>query len=187
VTFRLADSLPQSKLHELQALHDEWERRHPPPQSDEALNDYVREVMQRVERWLDQGMGSCLLRHALASEIAAESLIHFHGDRYELGCSVIMPNHVHAVIRPLMPAEFPLEDILQACKGFMARAINARIRSEGAIWQPESFDRIIRDEEHLYRCIQYIGRNPAFARLPPDEYRLWINPEWERLGWGFDS
>jgi REP element-mobilizing transposase RayT len=187
VTFRLADSLPQSKLHEQQEFRDEWERRHPPPHTDDLLDELAREVMQRVERWLDQGMGSCLLGPAHASEIVAKSLSHFHGERYELGCSVIMPNHVHAIIRPLMPSKFPLEDILQGMKGFTARSINARFGTEGPLWQAESFDRIIRDEEHLYRCIQYIGRNPGFARLSPGQYRLWINPEWERLGWGFDS
>ena len=55
------------------------------------------------------------------------------------------------------------------------------------MWQDESFDRIIRDEEHLYRCIQYIGNNAAKANLSSDACRRWVRSEWESLGWGFDS
>src|SRR6266571_20049 len=62
VTFRLHDSLPQSKLDELQALRAEWERNHPSPQSRVALEQLDRETFERVERWLDQGMGGCVLK-----------------------------------------------------------------------------------------------------------------------------
>ncbi len=64
VTFRLEDALPQSKLRELAAWREEWERRTPSPRSDAARECLAREVMKRVEAWLDQGMGSCLLRDA---------------------------------------------------------------------------------------------------------------------------
>lgn len=37
VTYRLGDSLPESRLHELRALKAEWERRHRPPYSEAAL------------------------------------------------------------------------------------------------------------------------------------------------------
>lgn len=55
----------------------------------------------------------------------------------------------------------------------------------GPLWAEESYDRIIRDEEHLYRVIQYIGRNVAKAGLPKSHWYRWIDPSWERSGWGF--
>ena len=55
----------------------------------------------------------------------------------------------------------------------------------GSLWQQESFDRIVRDEEHLWRVIQYIGRNPAKAGLPRTQWNRWIDPNWEALGWRF--
>ncbi|HUT10466.1 MAG TPA: hypothetical protein VMY42_08220, partial [Thermoguttaceae bacterium] len=33
VTFRQADSLPQSRLRELREIKEEWQRKHPPPRS----------------------------------------------------------------------------------------------------------------------------------------------------------
>jgi len=58
--------------------------------------------------------------------------------------------------------------------------------ASGTIWQKESFDRIIRDPEHLYRVIQYIGRNPAKAGLAANQYLLWIRPSWIQQGWKFE-
>jgi REP element-mobilizing transposase RayT len=98
-----------------------------------------------------------------------------------------MPNHVHAVARPLNPADDPLEMILKSWKGVSSRWINESLGRSGTLWQRESFDRIIRDEEHLWRVIQYIGANPRKAGLSAAESRLWIRPEWERLGWRFED
>ena len=47
VTFRLADSLPASKLHELAAIREEWELRHPAPQSEDACDLLARELIRR--------------------------------------------------------------------------------------------------------------------------------------------
>jgi hypothetical protein len=55
----------------------------------------------------------------------------------------------------------------------------------GVLWQDESYDRIVRDEEHLWRCLQYIGSNPRKIGLTNAEYRLWVNPDWEAIGWTF--
>ncbi|MCA9143628.1 MAG: hypothetical protein KDB05_12615, partial [Planctomycetales bacterium] len=49
VTFRLADALPQEKLRYLQRLRAEWERRHPPPRSEEDWAAYARGVMNQLE------------------------------------------------------------------------------------------------------------------------------------------
>lgn len=46
-------------------------------------------------------------------------------------------------------------------------------------------DRIIRDEEHLWRALQYIGDNPRRAGLKADACPRWVRPEWEELGWKF--
>ncbi len=187
VTYRLEDSLPQAKLTELRHLRAEWERRHPPPRTDEQLQELARETMQRAEQWLDQGMGRCVLREKLPADLMEEAMHRFDGERYELDCYVVMPNHVHLVLRPDAPADFPLEKILQSWKAYTSRRINAHVGSTGTLWQQESFDRIIRDEEHLWNTIQYIGRNPQLAGLEPNGYRLWIRPAWAELGWRFQA
>jgi REP element-mobilizing transposase RayT len=185
VTFRLGDSLPQAKLREIRHLRATWLRQHPPPHADEALQQLSREIMQRVERWLDQGMGDCVLRQRDLAKIVLDGLHRFDGERYELDVYVAMPNHVHAVVRPFADDTDPLESILQCWKRCSATKINKRRTTQGSLWQEESFDRIIRDEEHLYRAIQYIGTNPDKAGLSRDDCPVWIRPAWVELGWKF--
>jgi len=187
VTFRLGDSLPQSKLRELRSLRAEWERRHPPPRSRQDLEQISRQIFTRFERWLDQGFGSCLLKTAGFAAKVVEQLEAEDGGNCELGCYVVMPNHVHAIVRPLRPRERPLQDIVGAMKGASACGINQARGASGSLWQRDSYDRIIRDEEHLYRIIQYIGRNPARSGLVLDAAPLWIRPEWRDLGWRFET
>jgi REP element-mobilizing transposase RayT len=187
VTYRLADSLPRSKLDELACFKAEWERQHPGPRPDRALEDLARQVQERIERWLDQGMGSCLLKQAVLAAFVTSAMHHFDADRYELGCFVVMPNHVHVIVRPLLSEAHELETIVGSWKKHSSRRINRQLRRTGDLWQEESYDRIIRDEEHLWRAIQYIGSNPARARLPRLSCPLWIRPQWAALGWNFEG
>jgi len=187
VTFRLNDSLPRAKLDELEQVRREWEQQNPPPHTDAVLEQLAQESMRRVEHWLDQGMGSCRLKHPSAAKQVIDVMHHFDSQRYELGSYVVMPNHVHAIVRPLLCAEEPLERILQSWKRHAARQINRQMGVEGHLWQEESFDRIIRDEEHLWRAIQYIAGNPGKAGLTRDQCPTWIRPEWVRLGWKFED
>ncbi|MBS0202470.1 MAG: transposase [Planctomycetes bacterium] len=183
VTFRLGDALPQEKLSYLQRLRDEWERAHPPPRTEQAWEEHTRDIVRRSEAWLDEGYGECYFREQRHAEHLEEALTHFQDVRYFVSCHVVMPNHCHAVLRPF--AGWELEDILKGMKGVVARRVNLAAGISGSIWQEESYDRIVRDEEHLWRIIQYIGRNPRLAGLPRTAWRRWIHPEWEELGWRF--
>ena len=158
-------SVPREIVPRRHIPHDVWEA-------------FCREQMRRVERWLDQGMGSCHLKRPEIAKVVVEALHHFDDTLYELGCCVVMPNHIHMVIRPLAPDTDPLEKILQSRKRRMTQQINSKLRAAGTLWQEESFDRIVRDEEHLHRCIQYIGDNSRRPGLKQDECPRWIRPAW---------
>jgi putative transposase len=131
VTYRQDDSLPQTKLRELQDLKNDWERRNPPPRSQEKMEEWSRLAAGRIEAWLDGGMGTCRLRDRRAAALVIEAMHHFDGERYELDCYVIMPNHAHLLVRPLVPAAFPLEKILQSWKLYTSRRINALFGTSG--------------------------------------------------------
>ena len=72
-----------------------------------------------------------------------------------------------------------------ALKNVSAIYVNKCEGNQGEFWQPESFDRIIRDAEHLYRVVQYIGANPRRAGVARDAWNRWINPQWQAIGWDF--
>src|SRR5262249_23169295 len=147
------------------------------------LEQLSRETMRRVEQWLDQGMGSCRLKERGAAKLVADALHHFDGQRYELDSYVVKPNHVHGIVRPLLCAEEPMERIMQRWKRHTARGINRQFGLTGHLWQDESFDRILRDEEHLWRVLQYIEANPGKAGLMREQCPTWVRPEWVQLGW----
>lgn len=186
VTFRLADSLPEARMRELDDLRDAWKRRFPPPHSHEVLERLARTVAARIERWLDESYGSCLLAQPALAEHLVKSLHHFDGERYELGAYVVLPNHAHALVRPTQPNLYPLESVVGGWKQHSSLKIAKAIGTAGGLWQEESHDRIIRDEEHLYRALQYIGHNPRKAGLTRAACPIWVRPEWEALGWKFD-
>src|SRR5262249_52806372 len=143
-----------------------------------ALSELARQMQERTERWLDHGLGSCLLKQPQFAALMTDAMHHFDGDRYELDCYVIMPNHAHAIVLPLCPASYPLEEIVGSWKKYSSRRINHETQQAGNLWQEESFDRLIRDEEHLWRAIQYIGSNPQRAGLLHGSCSLWLRPQW---------
>lgn len=188
VTFRLADSLPAEALAKLDALKREWSKDFSSREDTEAGRKAAWEEISRhsiamVEHWLDQGVGDCLLRDERTREVLKDSLLHDDGKEANLGAVVIMPNHVHLIVRPFEGNS--LEIYLQRRKRHSAREINRILQRRGHVWQEESFDRIVRDTEHLWRCLQYIGRNPRKAGVPHQDSSLWVCDDWAKAGWVF--
>jgi putative transposase len=186
VTFRLGDSIPQEKLRDLKFLREEWELAHPEPRSEEDWSQFARSITKAAERYLDEGYGECQFREQRSCEDLRQRFERFQGERYFISCWAIMPNHCHALIRPA--GAHDLEDLLGGMKAANSRAINKAIGAEGALWAQETHDRIVRDAEHLWRVVQYIGRNPKKAGLEHENsWRRWIHPDWEAAGWKFQD
>ena len=183
VTFRLADSIPQQHLQSLKRWREVWERQNPEPRSETQWKALAREITAKTERWLDEGYGKCVLADQEIAGLMEASLLKFQYERYLVPALTIMPNHVHCLMKPL--DDFELETILQNLKGYVARRYNEKRSRSGQLWEQESYDRIVRDEEHLFRILQYIGNNGKKAGLRDDQYRRWLLPEWIEAGWYF--
>ncbi len=171
VTFRLADALPQNLLEQWQDQRDAWLKWHPLPLSADIEREYHRRFSQRTEKWLDAGHGSCILRRQQCAQEMATAWRHFDGTRVNVISFVIMPNHVHALFAPMHDRS--LQKIVHSWKRQSAVRINRIIGSSGVLWQRDYFDRLIRNEQHLARCIRYIRSNPGKARLRAGEYVLY--------------
>lgn len=172
VTFRLADSLPQSKLIQLAEERDFWVQAHPDP-SENDWEQHQHELMTKVEKWLDQGHGDCILQKESAAVFVESAMRYFDKKRYSLFSFVIMPNHCHIILKPL--DGYKLEDILQSWKSYTSLKINRMCGRTGVMWQEEAFDRIIRDSDHLRRVVRYIEKNPIKANITCP---CWTTPEW---------
>ena len=168
VTYRLADSLPGSKLAELREEKENWKRQHPEPWTPQTKKDFYLFFNRRIERWLDSGFGSCLLKTRDVREIVEGSLTFFHGKRYNLDCYVVMPDHVHVLVRPFR--DCPLSGILHTWKSFSAHRMNRLLKAFGCIWMDEYFDHIVRSERQLDRFREYIASNPERAGLSCEHF-----------------
>jgi putative transposase len=157
--------------HQWEDEREAWLRVHQEPWSAQVEREYHERFSGAIERWLDAGHGSCLLRRRECSQIVAATLRHFEGERVVMISFVVMPNHVHALF--VQNPEWPLEKLLQSWKRFTTREINKLLGRTGNLWQRDYFDRLVRDEKHFVNCVRYIRRNPEKAQSPPSEFVLW--------------
>ena len=164
ITFRQADAIPQEMLREWLAERDAWLLQHPKPWGYETEDAYHRMFQDRKEKWLDQGLGSCVLARPDASQVVKQALHYFDGDRYVLDRYVIMPNHVHVLVKP-MPGH-TLSSLMHSWKSFTSREIKKLCEfGEGAFWQDERFDHLVRNEASLQAKRTYVDENPKAAGL----------------------
>ena len=107
-----------------------------------------------------------LLKGVLSNHECQIVLDHLlEGDRvfYHAVTAVVMPDHCHLLIRP--KPEYGLSRVMKGIKGVSARLINQSRGRRGSIWQDESLDRIMRDEDEAIEKAQYILENPVRAGL----------------------
>lgn len=174
ITWRLADSLPQEFIQGWMNERDAWLGDHPKPWEPDVEAEYHQQFSERYLDLLDQGLGSCLLRQKVCADAVEQALQFFDGSRYMLKSYVVMPNHVHVLVR--LHDGWPLERLVQNWKERSAKAINLALGSTGTVWQKSYFDRLIRSAPHWEFVDGYIRHNPEKARLK-NGFRLWSADE----------
>jgi REP element-mobilizing transposase RayT len=155
VTWRLAGTVPKTRL--------------PRPLSaslsaGRAFLAWDREVDKAA-------FGPVWLQDARVARVVADALAYGESGRqfYQLRAWVIMPNHVHALLRP--KTSMPV--ITRWLKGSTARQANLILGRTGeAFWQDESFDHRVRDEAEMDRIVRYVEHNPVTAGLAANP-RAW--------------
>jgi REP element-mobilizing transposase RayT len=165
LTYRLADSLPQKVLRNLQIQLEQ-----------ELITD--REMLINVEKYLDQGIGACYLQQVEIASIVEENLLRFADVKYKLHAWVIMPNHIHILLRPL--EGYSLSEIVHSCKSYTSTQANKVLNRTGKFWFPEGFDRFIRDYDHFEKAFNYIERNPVKAGLCDNQSDWRFSSAWHR-------
>lgn len=117
-----------------------------------------------------------------ARKVVLDCIRYWNERRYDLYAACVMPDHVHILIEPRVKnqdsnaTEFhSLTEILHTLKSFTAHKINELEKTSGAVWERESFDRLIRSENDLHEKFNYITRNPWDAGVArPGEDYPWV-------------
>ena len=197
VTFRLKDSLTESAQKDFhqqreiltERLHDLLSKK----ESRSILESLIairaeiaglQETM--LESALNQCHGACHLKRVEFAKIVMDALKFFDGSRYELFAWSVMPNHVHAVLRPADGHD--LEKILHSWKSFTAKKANEMLGQTGSFWQEEYYDHLIRDENDFRHQIRYVLNNPLKGNAARDWTGSVYGDSWEEaLGAGRPS
>ncbi len=150
VTFRLHDSVPKQVLlrwkNELLITGE----------IDKNSDDYIK-LERKIHIYEDNGYGECYLKNPLIYNIVKGTLERFDQERYDLIEWIIMPNHVHVLIKPY--SGFSLPKIIHSWKSYTANKGNQVLNRNGKFWMEDYFDRYIRNEEHYLSVIKYIRNN----------------------------
>jgi putative transposase len=158
---RLPHSYPQGRwLFITWTLHGSF----PASKFRPAAKATSGEAFASIDRYLDNTRtGPQFLRQANIAQLVVDSL-HRGAElgHYELGPFVIMANHVHVLLMPLVSPS----QLLKSLKGSTAREANRLLGRTGEqFWQRESYDHWVRNQEEWRRIARYIERNPVKARL----------------------
>jgi len=164
ITFRLCDSMPHNLLEKWRA---------------EAKTDAA--FRRRVEKFLDSGYGECWLKTDAVATMMQNALLFHHDGKYRLHAWVIMPNHGHVLLTPL-PGRH-LDEITHSIKSYTAHEANKLLGRTGQFWQPEGFDRYIRNLNHFAAVVRYIHRNPVKAGLCKDASDWKYSSDWSGNDW----
>lgn len=177
ITYRLADSLPKEVMKKISGGSLDYSGA---PLSDAAKKKAL-ERRQYIETCLDNGFGSCLLSEPVLAQKVIESWQFFNKQKYDLIAYVVMPNHVHLLIK--VYENQALGNLVRSWKLFTTnfvlnhselrekflRSYTCAASESGAprfsIWQREYWDRFIRDERYFQQAITYIHNNPVKAGL----------------------
>lgn len=190
ITFRTADSLPQSVCLKLEKELAVWltDRDLPPtlaeikiqPQAIKALRESLSELNRReynkiryrlINLGLDECHGECLLRQPDIAEMVATAILHQNGIHYDIDRFVIMPNHVHVLGQFREGA--PKNIIGQSWMRYSARQINAKLGRSGCLWEAEPFDHIVRSADQFSYLRYYVDQNPIKAKLNATDFYRW--------------
>jgi REP element-mobilizing transposase RayT len=167
VTFRLAGSLPREIAASLKERHDDLLRlaaAEPQSPDDGARFQLFTSYAEEVDSLLDRSTGDLWLGRPEIASLVADAIQHFAEQRYQLRAWCVMPNHVHAVLRPL--GLHTLDSILHSWKSFTANEANRLLDRRGQpFWQPESYDHWIRNNAEISYCCHYTEDNPVKAGL----------------------
>lgn len=156
VTYRLANSIPQSSLQELKNKFE----------TKSKLTDIQQKrLFTKYDLLLDSNeFGINYLKIKSISEIVKDTIEYPNGKEYKLICYCIMPNHVHLVFE-LLKGNKGVSKIMQSIKRISSRKANVELNHKGNFWQAESFDRLVRDDKELYNVVKYVLMNPVKAAL----------------------
>lgn len=168
ITFRLDGSLPKKVIYELQDERDDNILQIKSKAKSKA--DLISALLENQDLYFnkfdtlldDASTGPTYLSQKNIAIIVKDAIHYLDNKDYILICYCIMSNHAHMIV---YKTKRVLYKILQSLKRFTGREANKLLDRQGAFWQKESYDNLIRSRNELSNKIRYVLNNPVKAGL----------------------
>jgi REP element-mobilizing transposase RayT len=100
-------------------------------------------------------------------QVVLDACLFWHENKWTVEAITVMPDHVHLLVRPLPIPEgqhssgvvYDLGEIVGSVKKFSARRIQRARGTQGALWQDERHDHVVRDEKDWDEKFGYLAHN----------------------------
>ncbi len=180
ITYCLNDSLPNRVIDQYLREQEAWRVRihYERAQLGDLAEDTEKEceafqlkAYRSFEAILDEGHGSCVFKDPIQRQVVAEALLQLHGDRYLAHGFVVMPNHIHLLVKPL-DGQSP-ENLLILWMRAVAQRMGQDVKAKGGLWHVDTWICMIRNEEHWLRAMRYTLKNPERAKLLHGQSTFW--------------
>jgi putative transposase len=101
---------------------------------------------------------------------------------------VFLPDHIHVL---LMTLNGRFDQVIHSFKRNLSIELKKCRQFEGKIWQERYYDHVIRDDNDLYRHLDYIHYNPVHHGICPTpfdypftSFHAYMEKGWYTAGWG---
>jgi putative transposase len=136
----------------------------------------------KIDKYLDNYDGGFhWLKQPEIAQIVMDAFQFQNGKSYDLLAFTVMSNHFHLLFDTANYGVHPT-NIMSPIKRFTARQSNILLNRTGIpFWQEESHDRFVRDDNELFRIINYILQNPVKANIVErwqDYPYTWLNEKY---------
>lgn len=178
VTYRLENSIPAdiARKYKIERANEvAIVKKSQTDDKKQQLMNIERKYFLKFEALLDHPtFGDRYLDEQEYATIIKDIIHEYDGKYYQLDAYCVMPNHVHLLIDTSiqidvdgsLPAKYQyLKDIMRRIKSKSAVFINRLRRTQGQLWEEESYDRYIRNTLHHQSVVNYIVQNPIKAGL----------------------
>jgi len=165
VTIRLRGTLPKHVMQGIRAERDALERSG--CRDEGSWSDMRKWQFVRMEQILDASRPDrAWLTRGDVPKIVVKGIGWLREEAgWLIHAAVVMPNHIHIVMRNTAGRNGRLLSDLERFKRFTGRLANDLLGRTGTFWARENFDHWCRTPEKTEAAVQYVKSNPVKAGL----------------------
>ena len=178
ITYRLADSLPQKVLSSLGSPQSSAGKNNPGSPQSSAGKEEELARRKTIESALDKGYGSCILARPDIAEKVIETWEFYHKKHYQLISYVVMPNHVHVLIKTL--DSWDLGKIVWAWKSYVSKYVLSHDSYKAILIKSNAKREDFKGKSRIPQERQKYMK-PAKDCGAPRKIALWHREYWDRF------